>query len=335
MWRGKRGGAAHRPSALLVGLALGAVLLGSWSGPAESQTKYPAKPVDLIVPFAPGAATDATARVVASHLEKKWGVRINVINKPGGNSVPANLEVYNSTPDGYTLMLDSQSSASMLHAAIRDLPFKVLDRTIVALVSASPWVVIVPARSPIKTLDELIAEARKDPGSFSWGSLGGAGMQDFGTRQFLKAIGVDVTKTKPVMAPGGAPVVTMTAGGQLKMGSSTSAGVLPAFRAGTVRPLAQTGKTRHPDFPDAPTFEEAGYPSVTCYFWTGISGPPNLPRHVIDVWNQALKEAVADPDFVAHLKKVGLVPFYKPYEEAKGYVQAEMEEVNQLWGLKK
>src|SRR3990170_1505029 len=110
---------------LSLALVVSPGLLAAWSQPAASQTKYPARPIDIIVPFAPGAATDATARVTANYLEKKWGTRINVINKPGGNSVPANLEVYNAAPDGYTLMLDSQSSASMLPAAMRELPFKV------------------------------------------------------------------------------------------------------------------------------------------------------------------------------------------------------------------
>lgn len=315
-------------------LVLSPGLLAGWSQPAVSQTKYPARPIDIIVPFAPGAATDATARVVANYLEKKWGTRVNVINKPGGNSVPANLEVYNAAPDGYTLMLDSQSSASMLHVAMRELPFKVLDRTFVASVAASPFIMIVSSKSPLKTLQDLVAEAKKDPASFTWGSLGGAGMQDFGTRQFLKAIGVDVARTKPVMAPGGAPVVTMTAGGQLKLGSSTTAGVLPAYKSGIVRPLAQTGKTRHPDFADTPTFEEAGYPSVTCYFWAGISAPPKLPREIIDAWSKALKEAFADPEFLTQLKKTGGVPFYKDDREIRAYVQAEMEEVSRLWGLK-
>ena len=319
---------------LSLALIAGYGLLAGWSQPAASQSKYPTRPIDIIVPFAPGAATDATARVIANYMEKKWKTRINVINKPGGNSVPANLEVYNAAPDGYTMMLDSQSSASMLHVAMRELPFKVLDRTFVALVAAHPLIVIVSAKSPIKTLQDLVAVAKKDPDSFSWGSLGGAGLQDFGARQFFKAIGVDVARTKPVMAPGGAPVVTMTAGGQLKMGSSTSAGVLSAYKAGIVRPLAQTGKTRHEAFPETPTFEEAGYPSVTVYFWTGISGPPKLPREIVDTWNKALKEAFADPEFIALIKKTGGVPFYNHDREMRSYVQAEMEEVSHLWGLK-
>ena len=319
---------------LSLALVVSPGLLAAWSQPAASQTKYPARPIDIIVPFAPGAATDATARVTANYLEKKWGTRINVINKPGGNSVPANLEVYNAAPDGYTLMLDSQSSASMLPAAMRELPFKVLDRTFVAIVTASPFIMIVSANSPIKALKEVAEEAKKDPAAFTWGSLGGAGMQDFGTRQFLKAIGVDVTRTKPVIAPGGAPLVTMTAGGLLKVGASTAQGILPAYRSKIVKPLAQTGKTRHPDFPDTPTFEEAGYPSVTCYFWAGISAPPKLPRQIVDAWNKALKEAFADPEFVTRVKKTGGVPFYKDDRETRAYVEAEMKEVSALWGLK-
>jgi len=300
----------------------------------QSEEKFPTRSIDLIVPFAPGAATDLTARVMSASLEKKWGIRIDVVNKSGGNSVPANLELYKAAPDGYTMMLDSQSSCSMLEVAIKDLPFDVLARSFVALVSGCPYVVIVAANSPIQKLEDLAKEAKRDPETFTWGSLGGAGMQDFGARQFLKAIGVDVKKTKPIMAKGGAPLVTLTAGGHLKMGASTSIGVLPAYKAGTVRALAQTGRSRHPDFPETPTFEELGYPTVTCYFWTGVSGPPNLPSYIVKKWNEGLQEIFKDPEFISRLKKVGGVPFYKNDREAKEYALKEMEEVKILWGVK-
>lgn len=281
------------------------LFLTGWNSSVQCQEKYPTRAIDLICPFAPGAATDVVGRVFAAALNKKWGLPMNVINKSGGNSVPANVEVYNATPDGYTLMIDCQSSCSMLEAASRNLPFKVMDRTFIAMVSASPIVFIVPSASPIKSIKDLAEEAKRSPESFTWGSLGGAGMQDYGTRQFLKAIGVDVHKTKPIMAPGGAPVVVLTAGGHLKLGSSTTVGVLPAFKAGTVRPLALTGKSRHPDFPEVPTFEELGYPTITCYYWNGFSGPPKLPSHIVDVWNKVLQELFKESGSYFQSEKCG------------------------------
>jgi tripartite-type tricarboxylate transporter receptor subunit TctC len=310
------------------------LFLTGWNSSVQCQEKYPTRAIDLICPFAPGAATDVVGRVFAAALNKKWGLPMNVINKSGGNSVPANVEVYNATPDGYTLMIDCQSSCSMLEAASRNLPFKVMDRTFIAMVSASPIVFIVPSASPIKSIKDLAEEAKRSPESFTWGSLGGAGMQDYGTRQFLKAIGVDVHKTKPIMAPGGAPVVVLTAGGHLKLGSSTTVGVLPAFKAGTVRPLALTGKSRHPDFPEVPTFEELGYSTITCYYWNGFSGPPKLPSHIVDVWNKVLQELFKDPEVISKVKNVGGVPFYKNAQEAREYVIKEKEDVEKLWGLK-
>jgi tripartite-type tricarboxylate transporter receptor subunit TctC len=183
-------------------------------------------------------------------------------------------------------------------------------------------------------MKEVAEEAKRDPENFTWASLGGAGMQDFGTRQFLKAIGVEVSKTKPIMFPGGAPAVAATAGGHLKLGASTAVGVLPAFKAGTVKALAVIGKNRHPDFPDTPTTEELGYPSVTCYYWCGFSGPPKLPSHIVNVWNETLIEVFKDPELNSRIKKVGSVPFYLNAQEAKEYITKEIEEVNKLWGLK-
>jgi tripartite-type tricarboxylate transporter receptor subunit TctC len=310
------------------------IIFIGWVKNVQSQGKYPSRAIDLICPFAPGAATDVVGRVFADALKRKWDVPVNVINKAGGNSVPANLEVYKASPDGYTLLIDSQSSCSMLGAAIRNLPFNVMDRTFIAIIAGCPQVFIVPSTSPIQTMKEIEAEAKRDPESFTWASLGGAGMQDYGTRQFLKAIGVDVTKTKPIMFPGGAPAVAATAGGHLKLGSSTTVGVLPAFKAGTVRPLGITGKTRHPDFPNVPTMEELGYPTVTCYYWNGFSGPPKLPSSIVEMWNKELQELSKNSEFLDRVKKVGGVPFYHNASEAKEYIMKEIEDVNKLWGLK-
>ncbi|TRZ51587.1 tripartite tricarboxylate transporter substrate binding protein [bacterium] len=318
----------------IVSLIFVMISLTGWISSVQCQDKYPTRSIDLIVPFAPGAATDLTARVTAPFLAKKWGVRINVINKSGGNTIPANVELYGAAPDGYTMMLDSQSSVSMLRAALKSLPINQLDRTFVALVSAAPYVIIVHSGSSFKNLKDLANEAKRDPQNFTWGSLGGAGMQDFGARQFFKAIGVDVTKTKPIMAAGGGPVVTLTAGGHLKMGASTSVGVLPAYKAGTVRPLGLSGKIRYPDFPEVPTFDELGYPAITCYFWTGISGPPKLPSYIVKKWNDGLQEVFKDPEFLSLLQKGGGVPFYKNDTEAREYVTKEIAEVNELWGFK-
>jgi tripartite-type tricarboxylate transporter receptor subunit TctC len=310
------------------------ILLSGWNSQVQSQEKYPSRAIEIIVPFAPGASTDVVNRIIAAYLNRKWGVPVNVVNKPGGNTVPACLEVYRATPDGYTILGDNNPSSSMTPIVVRNLPYKIMDRTFIAMTAISPMAVIVYPPSSYKSLKDLEIEAKKDPENFTWTSLGGAGGHDFTTRQFLKAIGVDVAKTKPIMCQGGSQAVVLTAGGNAKMGLGTVSACLPGIKGGTVRPLVVTSKQRWSDLPDVPTTLELGYPTVNHHYWMGISGPPKLPSHIAEAWDKALQEMLKDPDIISKLKNVGSVPFYHNAQEMKEFVSKETDEVAILWGIK-
>lgn len=311
-------------------------LFTAWIGSMEvrAQDKYPARGIDIICPFAAGGSTDLISRVTAAYLNKKWGVPVNVVNKPGGNTVPACLEVFNAKPDGYTLLADGNPSSSMVGIVMKTLPFDVMNRTFLGIVGQTAHVPIVSLSSPFKSLKELEAEAKKSPESFTWTSLGGASLQDYVIRQFLKAVNVDVAKTKPVMSQGGSQAVTLTAGGHVKMGSATASSALPAIQGNLVRPLAITSSTRWPDLPDVATTRELGYPTITGVQWNGISGPANLPAVVIEKWSKTLEEMLKDPEVVANLRKIGASPFYHDTRQAREFVLKEKEQVAILWGLK-
>ena len=148
------------------------LMITSWSTQLQSQEKYPTRAIDIICPFAAGGATDIYARFAADSLRKKWDVPLNVINKTGGNTIPGNIELYNSKPDGYTVMADCNSSSSLLEAGARDKPFKVMDRTFIAIIAISQNVFYVPSSSPIKTMKDLEAEIKKAPEQFTWASWG-------------------------------------------------------------------------------------------------------------------------------------------------------------------
>lgn len=197
MYQGKKWSLRILLSVMLV------VALVEGNDQAQSQEKYPTRAIDIICPFAPGGSTDLSARLAAPYLKRKWDVPVNVVNKPGGNTVPAVLEVYRSAPDGYTLLSDNYPPTTMLPFVVKNLPFKVMDRTFLAITATSPMALMVPPTSPFKSLRDLEEEAKKNPGNFTWTSLGGVGGQDFTIRQFFKAIGVDVKKTKPIMCRGG------------------------------------------------------------------------------------------------------------------------------------
>ncbi len=299
-----------------------------------AETKYPSRAVDLICPFAPGGTTDMWARITADFLKKKWGVPVNVINKTGGGGVPANLEVYKAAPDGYTMLTDSQSACSFLEVSIKDLPFKVMDRTFIGVVAVTPSVIMVATSSPLKTLKDLELDAKKDPGNFTWVSTGSAGASDFLARQFFKAINVDVAKTKPVIVRGLGEGNPLTAGGHVKMVSDAAPSAHSFVTGNMLRALAITG-FRMPDlYPGLQTTAELGLPAVNNVWWWGISGPPKLPADVIKKWDETIQELLKDPEYVGKITKSGGVIAYQNAQETKERVKKEMEQAAELWGVK-
>jgi len=318
---------------LLFGLIIPMFIGWGWVANVQAQPKYPTKAIDIIVPFTPGGAVDLFARILAEDVKKKWGVPVNVINKPGGNTVPANLELYQAPPDGHILLADGHSGHGLFEVSMKDLPFKVLDRTYIAVLATGPQGYYVPSTSSMKNLKDVEAEVKKDPEHFTWGTLGGAGTGDFAVRQFFKAIGVDVSKTKPISCRGGSEMLSFTAGGHIKLGVAATGSALPHVRAGTVRVAGVTG-SRALGFPEVPTAAEQGYPTVNATFYLGISGPPKLPPHVMAKWDEALREMIRDQGFISRLKNVSLAPYYLNSHEAREAAKAYIEEARSLWGLK-
>jgi tripartite-type tricarboxylate transporter receptor subunit TctC len=325
-----------RSKSLFVGIVilLLAAIFSTWGEKVYSQSKYPTKPIDIIVPFKPAGGTDSVIRVIAPFLKKKWGVPINVVNKPGGNTLPGSVEVFDSSPNGYTLLADCNASSSMLGVVIKNIPFSIMDKTFLGITANGPLALMVTAKSSYKTIEDVKSEARRDPDNFTWVSLGGVSGPDFITRQFFKAIGVDVLKTKPVMGTGGTDVQTLVAGGNVKLGGTNIISANAAIQAGLIRVLG-IARVKDPDFPNIPTFEELGYPGINHVWWVGFSGPPKIPSYIVDAWNKALKEITEDPEYVSRLKGIGFYPFYNNSGDMKEYIRKETEEVADLYGMKK
>lgn len=307
------------------------VALSILSAPAQAQDAYPSKAIEIIVPFVAGASTDLGMRVFATALEARWKVPVRVVNKPGGNTVPAVNEVMTAKPDGYTILADGPPQSSMLDTAVKTLPFKVFDRTFISVAAYTPMKYIVPADSPFKTLKDAAEAAKKDPGSFTWTSLGGAGAQDMANRQFFKSIGVPIKSTRPVQLKGGAEAVTMTAGGHVKFGVGSYAAIAPPLQAKKIRVLAVAALERWPNLPDTPTAKEAGIDGIETLYWIGFSGPPALPSDIVAKWNAAVKELAADPAVKEGLSRAGLLVSYSDATTMKARVEKERAETQALW----
>jgi tripartite-type tricarboxylate transporter receptor subunit TctC len=302
------------------------------AGCAQTQpTPYPAKPIELVVAAAPGGITDLFARMMADELSTKWHVPINVVNKTGGNSVPAVQYVMQAPPDGYTLLADGAGTSSA-QVLLPDLPYKIEDRTFIARVAANSHGFMVPATAPWKDLNEMIQDVRKDPAAFKWVTVGGSSTIDITTRQFLAAIGVDFTKTSPVLFTGAGPGMEAVAGGSVSLVVTNPRTELPFVQVGKTRILAVTSPERLKWLPDVPTTRELGLPQVNYQFWGGFSGPPGLPELVVNTWVNAIDELIRDRDFSTRLTdKVGMYPLYAGPKDFKRFVLTESQELKQLY----
>lgn len=298
-----------------------------------AQLKYPTRPVTIIVAFAPGGSGDLAVRVFAPYLSEKWGVPVQVVNKPGGNGIPARVDVLQSAPDGYTILSEGPDEVSLL-VTIYDLPFKILEGTCIANASSSPCVYSVPASSPWRTLKDVGEAIKKDPQSFVWVSGGTTSTPSFANRQFIASWGVDPAKTKEVVGRGGAETAAFLAGGHVQFGCPAPGVVLAPAQAGTIRPLAITSKERFPLLPEVPTTRELGYPQLDCQQKRGFTGPANLPLEIVEKWNQTLKSALADPKIISQLQKVGHLPLYENPAEFRNDAIKGIEEVKKLFHIK-
>lgn len=304
-----------------------------WSGQAQAQIKYPTRSISIICPMGVGGAIDVTSRVLAANFSEKFRVPVPVINKPGGNMVPATLEVMNSAPDGYTILSETVNCSFLVFQ--KDLPFNIVDRTFIATATTAPLMPVVSSSSPWHTFGDLTEAIKRKPESFILVSGGVTNVTGLAVRQLFAALGADFLKAKEVLIKSGAEQIALVAGGHGTLTFLAPASCLPSIKAGTLRPLAITSKQRVPQLPEVPTTKELGYPTVDAQLWVGFSGPPNLPSEIVDIWDQTLQKMLKDPKTVSQLDNIGMLPLYRNSDETQKSVIKVMAEVQKLWGAPK
>jgi tripartite-type tricarboxylate transporter receptor subunit TctC len=302
--------------------------------PASSGAKdWPAKPINLIVPWPAGGATDLTARILAPKMSTILGVPIQVVNKPGGSGIIGTLEAVKAPPDGHTLLMDCNGTSSIQFAWSANLPYKPEERTYIARAIYTLESLLVPASSPWKTVDDLVNAIKTNPSSVTFGNIGGTGVPDAALAQFravLMAKGLDLSKTRMITYKGSGETIVAVAGGHISACMSGIAGTLPLIDAGKIRVLAVTSPTRYKIWPNVPTMIELGFPSVNMVFWSGLGGPPNLPANIVKILDDAVKEAVSDPEVISKLDKTGIEPWYQPGDVYRKFVFEETQAIKAL-----
>ena len=288
---------------LAASLCAGWALLGSVPAHAQAQT-YPNRPIKVIVPFPPGGPTDGMARIISDRLGMTLGQSIIIENRGGGagGSVGAKA-VATADPDGYTILMTpggSLTSGPAVHKDIGYDPFK--DFTPVAkLIETAQYMCVHPSL-PVKSLAEVAAYAKANPGKLSWGSQG------FGTGTHLLAELFKLeTGTSFVHVPyrGTAPMLAALLAGEIQIATDPSTTVLPLIQAGSVRAIAVTMPARTSKLPDVPTTAEAGYPKLVAPFWLGVVAPAGTSPDIVNKLNAAFRDSLNDPATRARLDTLG------------------------------
>jgi len=267
---------------------------------------YPSKPIRLIVPFPPGGPTDIVARPLAVLLGESLKEQIIIENKGGaGGSIGADL-VAKSAPDGYTLFMGTVGTNAINGSLYKQLPYDMTrDFTPIALVATAPVVIVVNANDRIKTLAELIADARAKPDTIAYGTAGN------GTPGHLTAALFESTaqvKFKHIPYKGSAPAVTDLIGSQIPLMFDPIQSVLPHITSGKLRALAVTSKTRSPLLPNVPTVAELGYPQFESTAWWALFAPAKLPEPIAKKLRVDTEKVAQSAAFRERLGNLGVQP---------------------------
>src|SRR5437867_12719341 len=290
---------------------------------ASAQEPYPSRPITMVAPFPPGGIADLTARPVAAAMEKVLKNPVGVLNKTGAAGAVGMQFVATSKPDGYTLLL-ALSSISIIPEADklfgRPPAFTVDQFAPIALISADPTILVVPADKPWKTAKDFIADAKRRPGQISFSSSGVYGTLHMAMELFSHAAGI---RLRHVPYAGAGPALTAILGGHVDALASGPAVVLPHIKSGKLRPLAGWGAARVAALPDVPTFKELGYPGAEFYIWAGLFAPRDTPPPALAALRASVGAAVGDPDFRAAMDKLETPVAFKQGEEFRKFFEAD------------
>lgn len=252
---------------------------------------FPTRPIRLIVHFPAGSSTDVIARTLGENVAKQLGQQIVIDNKPGADGSIAAAELKRSAPDGYTIMLATNSAMSGVPATRKTPPYDVTtDFTPITEIGRYNFFLYVNKDVPAKTLTELLAYAKANPGKLAYGSGNITGRLAFAS--IVAANNLDVT---PVPYKGEPPAITDLITGRIQVMVATSGTGLPHVKDGKVRALATILDKRSAAAPDVPTIAEAGFTGFTIEPWAGLFGPPNMPKDIVTALNTAFGKAMSDP----------------------------------------
>ena len=300
------------------GLAAAALAVPSWA-----QADYPSQPIKLVVPFPPGGSTDIAARVMGEQLAAAWKQPVNIDNRAGaGGSVGAEA-VSRAAPDGYTLIMGVTGSHAInisLNPKLKYHPLR--DFEPITTVGTLPNVLVAHPSVPARTLPELIALAKKEPGKLSYASLGNGTAAHLTFEMLKQLAGVDILH---VPYGGSGPAITATLAGNVQLMIDGLPSSVPHIQAGRLRPLAVTSISRSPAAQDVPTIAESGFAGFSADAWNGLFAPKGTPQPIVDKIQVEVARILKTPAVQERFAALGLRPVGNSPVEARAFTQAEID----------
>jgi len=305
-----------RVSRALVALPLAAAVT---SGAALAQT-YPTRTITLVLPFAAGSGTDTTTRIISQHLGAALGVGIVVDNKPGANGLIAATYVARAAPDGYTLFVTTNTTHSANPYLLKTLTYDpVKDFTPIARTGDLPFMLVVHPEVPAKTVAELVAYGKANPGKLTYASGSSSAIVSGAT--FAHNAGLDMLHVPYKSSP---PAMNDVIGGRITMMFTDVLTGLPHVNGGALRALAVTTKDRSPLVPNLPSMQEAGVPDFDITSWQGYFGPAGLPNEIVTKLNAEIRKIVEKPEIKAQLATLGMDAFSGTPEQLAAFVNDQL-----------
>jgi tripartite-type tricarboxylate transporter receptor subunit TctC len=304
---------------LALGLFAGAALLAT---PAAAQT-YPSRVVKMVVPYPAGGPTDVIARIVAEELGRDLGQNVVVENLAGASGAVGTRTVAKAEPDGYTIIFGNNQTHGNNMFLLKEPGYDaVRDFAPLAGAGAFEHVFVVKNDLPAKTILELIALAKKDPGKLNYGSTGVGSGSHLATELFMTRTGIQMTH---VPFRGAAPLVTDIMGGRIDVSNSTLPSVLGQFQAGQMRAIGIASPKRNPQAPDVPTLREQGIANADAESWAAFFAPANTPKPILDRLSGAIMAILNKPEVKERITKLGFTLNVRDPEAFKPYLAQEIQ----------
>ena len=306
----------------LVRFSLSALAIALGTGPALAQQGYPTKPLRFIIPYAAGGLGDTVGRLAAQHLSTSLGQPVLADNRPGASQAIALDLTAKAAPDGYTLVLGTQSGLVFLTATRKSLPYDPFkDIASISMLFTVPYYLVVHPSMPAKTVQELVALAKANPGKYSFGSIG-VGSGNHLAMEILKVrAGIDMVHVPFKGAPQG---MLALVGGDLQLTFEGPVTSLPNIRSGKIRALAISSLERNPAFPDLPTVAESGYPGFDVVTWFGLSTTGGTPKPIIDRLNRDIGEFLKLPATRTRFNDLSLDVVYSTPEQMTARLKSDL-----------